>query len=116
MRIKNTTKKTLLAKDAKVCKSIFSRTMGLMFSKPRPLIFIFEKEKIIPLHMLFVFYPIDALFLDKNKIVVEIKEKFMPFTLYNPKKKSKYILELPKNTIEETKTELRDRIKFENSR
>ena len=112
MRIKNTTKKTLLAKDAKPCKSIFSRTRGLMFSKPRPLIFVFEKEKIIPLHMLFVFYPIDALFLDKNKIVVEIKENFMPFTLYSPKKKSKYILELPKDIIRETKAGIGDKIEF----
>ena len=62
--------------------------------------------------MFFVFYPIDVLFLDKNKIVVEIKENFKPFTFYNPKKKSKYILELQKNTIKKTETTLGNKIDF----
>ena len=83
-----------------------------MFSKSRPLIFIFKKEKIIPLHMFFVFYPIDVLFLDQNRVVIEIKENFKPFSFYNPKNKSKYIIELPKNTIKETKTELGDKVEF----
>lgn len=113
MYIKNTTKKTLIAKNAKVCKNIFSKSLGLMFSrKLKPLIFIFKKEKIIPLHMFFVFYPIDILFLNKNKIIVEIKENFMPFTFYAPKNKAKYIIELPKNAIKSSKTEIRDKIWF----
>ena len=62
--------------------------------------------------MLFVFYPIDVLFLGKNKVVVEIKESLMPFTVYTPKNKAKYIIELPQGTIKKTKTVLRDKIKF----
>ncbi len=112
MRIKNTTKKTLLAKNAKICKSVLSKTLGLMFSKPQPLIFIFNKEKIIPLHMFFVFYPIDVLFLDKNKIVVEIKENFKPFTIYTSKNKALYIIELPKGIIKKSKTKIGDKIVF----
>jgi len=113
MYIKNTTKKILLAKNAKVCKNIFSKSLGLMFSKPRSLIFIFKKEKIIPLHMFFVFYPIDVLFLNKNKIVIEIKENFMPFTFHIPKKKAKYVIEIPKGTIKKSKTKIKDKIEFQ---
>jgi uncharacterized membrane protein (UPF0127 family) len=114
MYIKNTTRKTLLAKDAKLCKNIFSKTLGLMFSrKIRPLIFIFKKEKIIPLHMFFVFYSIDVLFLNKNKIVIEIKGNFRPFTFYTPKNKVQYIIELEKNTIKKSKTEIGDKIEFQ---
>lgn len=80
--------------------------------KPKPLIFIFKKEKIIPLHMLFVFYPIDILFLNKNKIVAEIKENFKPFSFYTPKNKAQYVIELPQGTIKKTKTALGDRINF----
>jgi len=83
-----------------------------MFSKPRSLIFIFKKEKIIPLHMFFVFYPIDVLFLDQKRVVIEIKENFTPFSFYTPKNKSKYIIELPKNIIKETNTQLGDKIEF----
>ena len=62
--------------------------------------------------MFFVFYPIDVLFLDKNKKIVEIKENFKPFTLHNPKNKAQYIIELPKGTIKQTKTGIGDTISF----
>lgn len=112
MNIKNITKKTLLAENAKLCASIISKTLGLMFSKPQSLIFIFKKEKIVPLHMCFVFYPIDVLFLDKNKIAVEMKESFKPFNFYNPNNKSMYVIELPNGAIKKTKTEIGDKIDF----
>ena len=83
-----------------------------MFSKPQSLIFIFKKEKIVPLHMFFVFYPIDVLFLDNNKIVVEKKENFMPFSFYTPKNKALYIIELPKNTTKSSKTKVGNKIDF----
>ena len=113
MNIKNKTKKNLLAKNAKICKNIFLKGLGLMFSrKQKAIIFIFKKEKKVPLHMLFVFYPIDVLFLDKNKNVAEKKENFKPFTFYSPKNKSKYVIELPKDAIRKTKTVLGDKIEF----
>jgi len=112
MNIKNTTKKTLISKDAKPCRNIYSKTIGLMFSIQKSLILIFEKEKIVPLHMFFVFYSIDVLFLDKNKIIVEIKESFKPFTFYTPKKRAKYIIEVPNGIIKNAKTELGDKINF----
>ena len=112
MHIKNTTKKTLISKNAISCRNIYSKTIGLMFSIEKSLIFIFEKEKTVPLHMFFVFYPIDVLFLDKNKTVVEKKENFKPFTLYTPRKKAMYVIEVPNGIIKKTKTELRDKIDF----
>lgn len=113
MPVRNTTKKTLLAKNAGLCKTIFSKSIGLMFSKKiSPLVFVFNEEKIIPLHMFFVFYPIDVLFLNKKKVVVEIKKNFKPFSFYTPKKRSMYIIELPQGTINKTKTEIGDKISF----
>jgi hypothetical protein len=78
----------------KICKSIWSQARGLMFSKKKNLVFVFNDEKRRSLHMFFVFFPIDVLFLDKNKRIVEIKRDFKPFTFYYPKEKSKYIVEL----------------------
>ena len=75
-----------------------------MFSiRPKTLIFAFKNEQIISLHMFFVFFPIDILYLDKNKIVVEKKENFRPFTMYTPKNKAQYVIELPENSIKEIK-------------
>ena len=85
-----------------------------MFSKKteKSLVFDFKKEKIISLHMWFVFYPIDVLFLDNDKRVVEIKENFKPFRLYTPKNKARYVLELPDGSVRESKTRVGDRINY----
>ena len=114
MPIINTAKNRLIAADASYCDGVFSKFVGLMFSKKRKgaLIFRFEKERIIALHMFFVFYPIDVLFLDKKNIVVDKKESFMPFTFYSSKRKSMCAIELPNGTIRKTKTEIGDKIEF----
>jgi len=111
--IKNKTRKTLIAEMHYNFKSLISKAIGLMFSmNPKNLVFIFKKEKIVPLHMFFVFYPIDVLFLNKNKEVVDLKENFRPFTLYTPKAKSMYVIELSKGMIKKSKTRLGDIISF----
>jgi len=110
--LKNKRNNKILAKEAKLCKNNFSKILGLMFSKKKTLIFVFKKEKIISLHMFFVFYPIDVLFLDKNKKVVQLKENFKPFRIMIAKKPAKYIIELPNKTIQKTNTKLGDTISF----
>ena len=114
MLIKNITKNKILVANSTLCDDIFSKFMGLMFSikQKKSLIFQFKKEQKIYLHMLFVFYPIDVLFLDKNKIVVDRKENFKPFSFYISKKKALYAIELPSGTIKRTKTEIGDKIGF----
>lgn len=115
--IKNLSKNRILAKDHEECKTTFSKAKGLMFTFPlknKGLVFIFEKEKRISLHMFFVFYPIDLIFLNKNKRIVEMKENFLPFNLYMSKRKAKYVLEFPIRTIKMTKSEIGDKIQWKN--
>ena len=81
--------------DYKICDSILSKTIGLMFSRKKNLLFVLGKEQRIPLHNFFVFYPINLVFLDKNKKIIEIKKNFKPFTFYTSKKKASYLLETP---------------------
>lgn len=110
--IKNITKKTIISKKKKFCNNIFSKGFGLMFSRKtdKSLVLDFNTEKIISLHMLFVFYPIDVIFLDEKKRVVEIKENFKPFRFYTPKKKARYVIELPESSVKRSKTMVGDRI------
>ncbi len=75
-------------------------------------IFIFDKPTRIDLHMFFVFFPIDVLFLDETKKVIEIKKNFKPFTFYFSKHKAKFVIELPQNTISKSNTELNDSLEF----
>ena len=114
MPIKNLTNNNIITTRTKFCYSISSRFKGLMLSKKEniALIFKFSRESFIALHMIFVFYPIDVLFLDKNKIVKDIKENFKPFTFYTSKNKAIYAIELPQGTIKKTKTKIGDKISF----
>ncbi len=112
MIIKNTSQGTILSSDARLCSSLWQKAHGLMFSSQKDLVFVSATEQKIPLHMLFVFYPIDVLYLNKEKKVVECKEHFLPFTVYNPKNKAKYVLELKQGTIKKTKTIINDCLVF----
>ena len=95
--MKNKTKNKVLTKKSRLCKSIICKAIGLMFSKKDPdlaLVFDLVLERREYLHMFFVFYSIDLIFLDENKEVVEIKKEFRPFTLYFAKKSARYIVEV----------------------
>lgn len=111
----NKTKEKLIVHNLKECKSVFSKAKGLMFSrkiKDFGLVFIFNNEGKRSLHNIFVFFPIDLIFLDENLEVVELKENFRPFRLYFPKHDSQFIIELPAGSIASSKTELRDVVNF----
>ncbi len=100
--------------------NILERTKGLMFEDKKnfdyALIFEFPQESKIgcSLHMLFVFFPIDVLFLNKEKKVVD-KVTLNPFVPnYTPKKPSKYVIELPKGKTKGIK--LGQKIEWEKAR
>ena len=114
MLIVNTTKQKVLARKFRNCESEFSKIKGLMFTKnfPHALVFDMKKEKVINLHMFFVFYPIDVLWLDSNKRIVYLKKNFIPFTFTMMNKKARYIIELEKGTISRTKTSVGDIVEF----
>ena len=104
----------IIAKSYKEAKSIADKGFGLMFKTKvtKPLVFFFDKEKIVSLHMWFVFMPIDVIFLDSNKNIVEILEDFKPFSYYNPKNKAKYVIEFEAGTIKNKKIKIKEKVKF----
>ncbi|MCX6800785.1 MAG: DUF192 domain-containing protein [Candidatus Diapherotrites archaeon] len=90
-----------IMKNVRTAKTSFERTKGLMFEETRKfnyaLVLEMPKEARIEssIHMIFVFFPIDVLFLNKEKEVVD-KATVQPFSPnYTPKKPSKYVVELP---------------------
>ena len=110
--IQNKGNNEILAKEHKLCNNLFSQAKGLMFSKQKSLVFEFANERIVSLHMWFVFFPIDVVFLDENLEVVEIKENFKPFSFYIPKNKAKYVLELGLGVVADTGTKVGDVIHY----
>jgi len=113
--ILNKTKNIVITAEMRVCRSIPSKLRGLMFSRKitdTGLVFVFDKAERRGLHMLFVFFPIDLVFLDSRKRIIEIKEHFLPFTVYYPREKAKYVLELPDGAVKRSGTEIGDFIMF----
>ncbi|MBT4597121.1 MAG: DUF192 domain-containing protein [Candidatus Diapherotrites archaeon] len=100
--------KTLM-KNVRTCKTSWQRMKGLMFEDKKKfnyaLVFEFPKESKIgsSLHMIFVFFPIDVLFLNSKKEVVD-KTTLQPFNPnYTPKKAAKYVIEMPQGKAKGTK-------------
>jgi hypothetical protein len=114
--ITNTTTKTELASMQTMCKNPFMRSKGLMFTPlliDRGYIFVFPKDVLAAIHMFFVFYPIDIMWLSADKKILEFRERVLPFTFATPKVKSRYFIELPSGTIKETKTKVGDSISWD---
>ncbi len=98
--------KRVIAKNAEYCNSFFSKAIGLRFRKSpksKGVIFTFDVPQKVIMDMWFVFYPIDVIFLDEKKRIVEINEGFSPFSFYSSKKNAKYIIEFEKGTIDKHK-------------
>jgi len=89
--------------EADIADNVFKRIIGLSFSKKKNMFFHLPYEGKWSLWMFGVRYPIKMIFINKNKIVIDIKKgeplSFDPKTwkTYKPKKSCKYILESPFN-------------------
>jgi uncharacterized membrane protein (UPF0127 family) len=101
LKIKNKVKSNLIIEKTKLADTFFKRATGLMFYPKKKfnfaLIFDLERTTLVgaSIHMFFVFFPINLIFLDENKKILEIKKNLKPFQLYNPKLASRFIIELP---------------------
>ncbi len=96
----------ILADKVKCFKNHIFNVKGLMFTKPlksgEGFLYISRNESIIEttIHMLFVFYPIDIIWLDSNKKIVDFKKNVLPFIPWmSPCKPAKYVLEVKRNTV-----------------
>jgi uncharacterized protein len=96
----------------------FKQTLGLMFRKSIPgdyaLVFVLNKSKKVSLHMLFVNFAIDAIFLDENKKIVKISQ-LRPWTgVCSSETKVKYIIETDKGTAKKAGLKVGDILTFRN--
>lgn len=90
--------------NVETADNFFEKTRGLMFRRKfdKALLFTLKKKTRIgaAIHSLFVFFPFDVVWLDENKMIVDLKESVKPFSLnIFPKKECNYILELPEGLI-----------------
>ena len=99
--------KTIRVKPEKVCDGIITMSIGLMFArKPKTTLFVnrrflpkFLNGKYAPisLHTFFVFFTIDAYWIDENNFIVH-KQTMLPFSASNSIR-AKYVLETKRDFL-----------------
>lgn len=102
-RLINTSRSRVVAKQVKFAKTAFEKMRGLMFRKKPNYALVFPSSfpsRInLAIHMFFVFFPIDAVYLRGNR-VVDMYKSVKPFTPYlSPVEPSDTLLELPVGSI-----------------
>ena len=108
----NRTRTTYLATELLIARTHWSRFRGLMAtdaSRFRP----GQGLWIVPSHGVHTFamrFPIDAVYLDQERIVIHLEQGLKPWRVAAVRVHAASVLELPIGTVNDTKTEVGDRV------
>lgn len=114
--VENVTRGVVVAEDAEIADSLWSRFRGLMMRSPASFgpgtgLLI---DPCSSIHMFFMRFPIDVLYVDRNDRVVRVQRGIKPWRV-GPlhTKGARYVVELPAGTIDKTGTQVGDHISTE---
>lgn len=110
----NKTRETFVATEASVADSYFSRLVGLL-GKTKRWAQLGKGLWIVPssgVHTIGMLFPIDLIFLGREKEVVHVEEHVRPFRISKISLKAASVLELPPHTIYRSRTEVGDRFEI----
>lgn len=115
LSIQNTSKNTIIAQSGVIADTFLSRMTGLLNRKS-----LLANEALVirrcnSIHMLFMRFPIDVIFVDKNDRVVGLVERIKPFRLSPIFFQSQYAIEVSEGVIEQTKTAVGDQIEIKDT-
>ena len=104
-----------MAKNIEFAGTAISRMLGLMFRRHIPddyaMIFSLKKKTDVSVHMLFVFFPIDVIFLNEEKKISGFS-RLAPWTGYKTMKNVKYVIEMKAGTIGKNKLAIGGQMEF----
>jgi uncharacterized protein len=110
----NKTRETFVATEASVADSYLRRLVGLL-GKTRRWAQLGRGLWIVPsqgVHTIGMLFPIDLIFLGKEKQVVHIEEHVRPFRISKVSLKAASVLELPPHTIYRSGTRVGDKLEI----
>ena len=110
----NKTRETFVATEAVVADSYLRRLIGLL-GKTKKWAQLGRGLWIVPssgVHTIGMLFPIDLIFLSKEKRVVHVEEHVRPFRISKISLKAVSVLELPPHTIYSTGTQIGDKIEI----
>jgi uncharacterized protein len=112
--IYNKTRETFVATEATVADSYLRRLVGLI-GKTKRWAQLGRGLWIVPsrgVHTIGMLFPIDLIFLSKEKEVVHVEEHLRPFRISAVLLKATSVLELPAHTVFRTGTKVGDRMEI----
>jgi uncharacterized membrane protein (UPF0127 family) len=112
--IYNKTRETFVATEATVADSYLRRLVGLL-GKTKRWAQLGRGLWIVPsrgIHTIGMLFPIDLIFLSKEKEVIHVEEHVRPFRISAVSLRAMSVLELPAHTIFRTGTQVGDRLEI----
>jgi len=114
MRLIDKTTGEVLANRVELADTFWRRFRGLMFRRRFPrgsaIFFKLHKPGRYGIHMFFVKFPIDLIYLDSKFVVVELRVGLKPWRTHRPKAITNYLIELPAGTISRLKVKIGHKI------
>jgi len=110
----NKTRETFVATDVSVADNYFRRLVGLL-GKTKRWAKLGRGLWIIPsrgVHSIGMLFPIDLVFLSKDRMVVHVEEHFRPFRISRISLKATSVLELPTHAIYRSRTQVGDNLEI----
>jgi len=110
----NKTRETFVATEAAVADDYFRRLIGLL-GKTSSWAKLGRGLWIVPsrgVHSIGMLFPIDLVFLSKDKKVVHVEEHFRPFRVSRVSLRTASVLELPTHTIYRSGTRVGDTLEI----
>ena len=104
----------VLAQKVEIADTFWGRFRGLMlrrrFLRGSALIFKLSRPGKYGVHMIFVRFPIDLLYLNENFVVVDLCRNLKPWRTHSPRVRASYIVELPAGTLFRARVKLGQKI------
>jgi hypothetical protein len=114
MRLIDKTTGKVLASKVELADTFWRRFRGLMFRRKFPrgsaMLFKLPKPGRYGIHMFFVKFPIDLIYLDSRFVVVALRARLKPWRTHKPKAVANYLIELPAGTISRSKVKIGHKI------
>src|SRR5215469_1578025 len=110
----NKTRETFVATEALLADSYFTRLVGLL-GKSKRWAQLGRGLWIVPsrgVHTIGMLFPIDLIFLSKQKEVVHVEEHVRPFRVSRVSLRATSVLELPAHTIYRSRTQVGDQLEI----
>ena len=113
MKITNLTRKNILATNAKIASFFLARMIGLIGRKSLGASEALVITRCHSIHMFFMRFPIDVVFIDEKERVVGLVENIKPFQMSRIFWKANRAIELPVGTISKLGVKITDNLRFD---